>query len=196
MVFRMYAYGIKHRFSSLDMLFEAFKNITLRANSKKQWTDASGKKNTSHFTKSRPETNRKETLSPQQVKCYNYNEEGHHSGSCSKPREKGSCFHCGKMDHRVRDCPIKEVRQSSDKPKASTSNTKSGATKDTSGGYCERHNSTCKPIKCQDIESSSPVGICRSPDKGAADRAYQGVLRAIRKRIRKSILYRSVSRLR
>jgi len=146
-----------HRFTSLDTLFEAFENITLRADGKKQWTDASDKKNTSHFMKSRSETDRKETLSPQQVKCYNCNEEGHHSGSCPKPqREKGSCFHCGKMDHRVKDCSIKrESRQSSDK--ASTSNTMSGATGNTSATTNSTTALVEESIKYQDVESSSPA---------------------------------------
>jgi len=148
-----------HRFSSLNTLFEAFENITLRADSKKLWTDASGKKNTSHFTKSRSETDRKETSNPQQAKCYNCNEEGHHSSSCPKPRrEKGSCFHCGKMDHRVKDCPTKkEARQGSDKSKASTSNTKNNAIEDMSGTVSDTTALVEEPTKCQDIEGPSPV---------------------------------------
>jgi len=62
------------------------------------------------------------------------------------------------MDRRVKNCPIKRgARQSSDKPKASTSNTKSDATGDTSDTARDTTAFVEEPIKCQDVESSSPV---------------------------------------
>ncbi|KYN27541.1 ATP-dependent RNA helicase glh-2 [Trachymyrmex cornetzi] len=89
------------RFKSLNLLLEAFENITLQ-------TDG---KNILSSTKSKFGTDRKETSDRQSAsaKCYNCNQEGHLSASCPKPkREKGSCFNCGKMDHRLKNCPTKK----------------------------------------------------------------------------------------
>lgn len=105
------------RFSSIDLLFEAFENITLQADSEK---------NTFTSTKLKFENNRKEA-SNSQLKCYNCNQEGHFVSSCLKPkREKGSCSYCGKMDHQLKDCSAakKESKQGS----SNVSNTSSKAT--------------------------------------------------------------------
>lgn len=40
------------------------------------------------------------------IRCFNCFEEGHIVTSCTKPkREKGSCFTCGSMQHKQKDCP-------------------------------------------------------------------------------------------
>ncbi|XP_018366050.1 PREDICTED: uncharacterized protein LOC108763170 [Trachymyrmex cornetzi] len=105
------------RFKSLNLLLEAFENITLQ-------TD--GKKNILSSTKSKLGTDRKETSDRQSAsaKCYNCNQEGHLSASCPKPkREKGSCFNCGKMDHRLKNCPTKKES----KQRSKEDNSASGA---------------------------------------------------------------------
>ncbi|KYM95693.1 ATP-dependent RNA helicase glh-2 [Cyphomyrmex costatus] len=85
------------RFKSLNLLLEAFENITLQ-------TD--GKKSIPPSTKSKFEASDRRSTS---AKCYNCNQEGHLSASCPKPkREKGSCFNCGKMDHQFKNCPTKK----------------------------------------------------------------------------------------
>ncbi|KYN00237.1 ATP-dependent RNA helicase glh-2 [Cyphomyrmex costatus] len=90
------------RFKSLNLLLEAFENITLQ-------TD--GKKSIFPSTRSKFEADHKEASDRRSAsaKCYNCNQEGHLSALCPKPkREKGSCFNYGKMDHQFKNCPTKK----------------------------------------------------------------------------------------
>lgn len=100
------------QFSSLDHLFRAFENIVLQNDSKK------------NVSKSKFGFNLKEVSSSQPVTCYNCNQKGHLAGSCPKPkRERGSCFYCGKIDHRFKDCPAKkQPKQGGSKEDSSTTN--------------------------------------------------------------------------
>lgn len=84
------------RFESISSLLEAFRNISLKSDTKKI-TNVQAKTEMSINTSLKP------------IRCYNCNLEGHISSACPNPRrEKGSCFTCGSMDHLYQDCPRKQ----------------------------------------------------------------------------------------
>jgi len=133
----MCVYGIRPKCTDFPRLTHYSRLLkTLRADGKKQWTDASGKKNTSHFTKSKSETDRKET--PAQVPNWWSVIIAMKKNIIlvrvqSQNMRKALVSTVGKWIIGFKNYPIKkESKQGSDKLRTSKNNTMSSATKNTS----------------------------------------------------------------
>ncbi|XP_043263516.1 uncharacterized protein LOC122403828 [Colletes gigas] len=90
-----------HRFTGPSELLEAFENISLRPNVKRNIVGDRG------IMPHRPSGNASAVNPPQPTRrCFNCYGEGHLASSCPKPkRERGSCFSCGEQGHGYQRCP-------------------------------------------------------------------------------------------
>ncbi|XP_041449371.1 uncharacterized protein LOC121404204 [Drosophila obscura] len=97
--------GFRDRSTSIALLYSAttigkLKELARQYEALRKSTQTTFKR--SEMSASGPDQN--------QVRCYNCSAHGHYASSCPAPlREKGSCFQCGSMQHKVKDCQQKPV---------------------------------------------------------------------------------------
>jgi Arginine methyltransferase-interacting protein, contains RING Zn-finger len=99
------------RFKTKECLLDAFKGITLRADSKHSQRRVNEMRIKTKHGSLEARVN-EPTGRRNDMRCYNCNGFGHVSKHCNRPkRERGTCYRCGEAGHIIANCPQGKERQ-------------------------------------------------------------------------------------
>ncbi|XP_015437583.1 PREDICTED: uncharacterized protein LOC107192764 [Dufourea novaeangliae] len=120
-----------HRFKKPEDLLDAYRNISFseptrndrdRREVRKPWILRTTQTEEAPIrTREVPASARETPVRAREARCYNCSETGHTKRDCPRPqREWGSCFRCGSVEHRARNCTQDTATRSTHRPGTST----------------------------------------------------------------------------